>query len=187
MDEKIWKQMKEMICRIEPDEEAKTRILKNLHGKRRKKTGNRMFYVAAAAALICILAVNGLNGAFQRNQVGIKVYAASMGEDEWMELSVGEKKQLQKTEETCGYTFRVELTDGQGKVRTETAAGENSNVSVSGNTIAWKTDQDTAYGKQEPDKKSVPVYVTKDGKQVGEYVVVLTEEGGTCCVELQGK
>lgn len=192
MDEKTWNEMKELVQQIEPDEEAKERILGNLHSEKYKKSRAEMRYmlVAVAAAVICIIAAGVLAGIFQKNQNGLTVYAASLGEDEWMVLSVGEKKQLQKSNETAwGYVFRLETSDESEYYCIKSGATVGVDFIYNDeNTIEWYVHDDEEYDFPEHMETDMIVYITgENGEQKGKYILTLMKEGKECYVELKNE
>lgn len=190
MDENRLERFRELICQIEPAEDAKERILENVIYRKRKKVHKLIKYMATAAAavFICIIVIfmNSYKG--DENQSGLNVYASELDGDNWLVLPEGEKRQLSGPVETgWGYQFRLELPKDTDYFYTLSGGAFIGIdwISFSNNAIRWYVHDDSEYDFPDYMESELIIYLAdEEGNRIGRYRLILSKEGDACFAEL---
>lgn len=190
MDENRLERFRELICQIEPAEDAKERILENVIYRKRKKLHKLIKYMATAAAavFICIIVIYMNSYKEDENQSGLNVYASELDGDNWLVLPEGEKRQLSGPVETgWGYQFRLELpkdTDYFYTLSGGTSIGIDW-IYFSNNTIRWFVHDDSEYDFPDYMESELIIFLAdEEGNRIGRYRLILSREGDACFAEL---
>lgn len=188
MDENRFERLKELMGQIQPEKDAKSRILENIIYRKRRKGSKLIKYAVAAAVFICILAgVWEMNSA-GRDHIGLNVYASELDKDNWMKLPVGEKRQLSSSNETNfgGYTFSIEIPDGYECYYRDLGVMIGLDyIYHNGNVITWCVRDDGEFDFPDYMDTEMLMYLTdKEGNKAGKYRIVMSRENGRYYVEL---